>query len=855
MSNVTLNIKLNTKALETALDRIAKAGRDSTEPLRTGSDKSQKSFNRLTGSAQQLQGQLRGLSFASAAFAAAITGVGLLAAREFAQFETALVGVGKTTDVTGKELEDFGKDVQELARDLPVATNELLGIAQAAGQLGVRGSANLQKFVDTIARLGVASDLGGEEAAFFLTRILNVSRDGIEDVDRLASTIVKLGNNFNDTERNIARAAQEIGRSTVQFNLSSAEIAGLATATRTFGARFEGAGTAVGRAFRRIEGAIQKGGNEIKEFARISGTSVKDIEQLFAEDATGAFVLFLETLNKLPSSGANQFLRDFKLAGEEDIKVLTPLAANIDKVRGALSLATKEFSTNTELIRESQAAFDTLASEVQTTRNVFAELGSTFGAELAGPLTALLKNVQDLTSFFIGLSPVTKQIILGLGALVAGVAALASVLAVGGAALIGLFLFKAALIEVGIASSFALGPIGLVITAIAALGVSVAITRSETEKLQDSFKNSSTADLNNQITTLSFTLRNLKDRQKELNDENASGLLSGQVRRAQESEEITRTVKKIAALREEIQARKNLKAESEPSQRQQQADIRNGADPRIEQEKATSRQLLDINAEFFAAQAAQKEEQRILDAVLSNEDDEQRLTNLKLFFIGREQAAIESQVRELENAGKTEKAKELIRQASLNAEKKAIDADKQLKNAQIANEASFTAQLRAAGSTRIKSLQGVAKVLFEFQKGVAIASAVMNAEDAAVKAFNFGSTISPFLGPVFKAASLVSTGLNIANISQQRFPSFADGGVVPGNSFSGDKVGANVNSGEVILNRQQQAQTLLAVANGAGESGGGKEIVVHTSVQVDGETIAKAVSRQVADGFELGENI
>lgn len=36
-------------------------------------------------------------------------------------------------------------------------------------------------------------------------------------------------------------------------------------------------------------------------------------------------------------------------------------------------------------------------------------------------------------------------------------------------------------------------------------------------------------------------------------------------------------------------------------------------------------------------------------------------------------------------------------------------------------------------------------------------------------------------------------------------PKFADGGIVPGNSFVGDKVNAKVNSGEMILNRQQQA--------------------------------------------------
>jgi hypothetical protein len=47
---------------------------------------------------------------------------------------------------------------------------------------------------------------------------------------------------------------------------------------------------------------------------------------------------------------------------------------------------------------------------------------------------------------------------------------------------------------------------------------------------------------------------------------------------------------------------------------------------------------------------------------------------------------------------------------------------------------------------------------------------------------------------------------------------FAEGGVIGGNSFSGDRLLAPVNSGEVILNTGQQNQ-LLRMANGNGGNG------------------------------------
>jgi hypothetical protein len=55
----------------------------------------------------------------------------------------------------------------------------------------------------------------------------------------------------------------------------------------------------------------------------------------------------------------------------------------------------------------------------------------------------------------------------------------------------------------------------------------------------------------------------------------------------------------------------------------------------------------------------------------------------------------------------------------------------------------------------------------------------------------------------------------------QKKKKFATGGIVGGSSFSGDQVVANVNSGEMILNRGQQAQ-LFSMANGAG--GGSNQV-------------------------------
>ena len=45
-------------------------------------------------------------------------------------------------------------------------------------------------------------------------------------------------------------------------------------------------------------------------------------------------------------------------------------------------------------------------------------------------------------------------------------------------------------------------------------------------------------------------------------------------------------------------------------------------------------------------------------------------------------------------------------------------------------------------------------------------------------------------------------------------PSFSTGGIVPGSSYSGDRVQANVNSGEMVLTAAQQ-RNLWSLANGS----------------------------------------
>lgn len=95
------------------------------------------------------------------------------------------------------------------------------------------------------------------------------------------------------------------------------------------------------------------------------------------------------------------------------------------------------------------------------------------------------------------------------------------------------------------------------------------------------------------------------------------------------------------------------------------------------------------------------------------------------------------------------------------------------------------------------------------QKGISMAMAAINTAEAATGALALVPK-HPILGWIEFGAIIAAGIAQQAIIAQQKF---AGGGIVGGSSYSGDRISAGVNSGEMILNMQQQ-MSLWRMANG-----------------------------------------
>lgn len=118
------------------------------------------------------------------------------------------------------------------------------------------------------------------------------------------------------------------------------------------------------------------------------------------------------------------------------------------------------------------------------------------------------------------------------------------------------------------------------------------------------------------------------------------------------------------------------------------------------------------------------------------------------------------------------------------------------------------AQIAQAQITSLIAEQTIATAKVGLNQAVSTSNAVTAATSTAAAS----GPAAAFLLPALVGAAIGFVAASFAGIK------FAHGGVVPGGSYTGDKIPAMLNSGETVMNQQQQANTLMAIANGNSNS-------------------------------------
>lgn len=402
-----------------------------------------------------------------------LAGLGTVATKAAVDFESAFTGVRKTVDATEEEFAALSDGIKEMSSTMPQSASEIAGVMEVAGQLGVRGTDSLLQFTKTMVMLGDATNLSSEEAATSIARVMNIMGTSSEDVSRFGATIVDLGNNFATTESEIVAMTNRLAAGGKLAGLTEAELMALATAMSSVGIEAEAGGTAMTQTFNEIEKAVATGGEKLAEFARVSGMTSKEFATAWETSPITAIQSFITGLGKLDESGESAVLvlDNLGLTGIRQSNMLKSLGLASDLLADSIDTANKAWEENTALVNEAETRYGTTESKLAMLRNSAQNLAASFGELLTPMLDSLNQLLQKAIGWLSSLTDEQKQVIVDILSVIAVVGPLLLIIGkiIGFVTnLISLLPTLKALFA-GLNAIMAANPIGLIITAIAAL--------------------------------------------------------------------------------------------------------------------------------------------------------------------------------------------------------------------------------------------------------------------------------------------------------------------------------------------------------------------------------------------------
>ena len=400
-------------------------------------------------------------------------------------FESAITGVAKTTDLTDGELADMSDAIKAMSTEIPASTTEIAAVAEAAGQLGIQKDALLD-FTRVMTMLGTATNMTAEDAATALARFANITGMSADNYDRLGAVIVDLGNNFATTESEITQMGTRLASGGKLAGLTEPQIMALAAAMSSVGIEAEAGGTAMTQTLNAIEKAVANGEDALQGFADVAGMSADEFAQTWSTDALDALTAFIRGLGTLDERGESAVLvlEDLGLKGIRQGNMLKSLALAADQMDSAVQTANTAWDENIALTNEANKRYATTQSKLDMMQNAYNNLKVAVG----DAFTPALRDAYDAGTDVLN---VLGEFVQENPALVKGVATFTGV--VGGAtvALTAYAAISKVIKALDIATTFGgmAGPIMLGVTAVAALaGGIVAMADAAKERAAPSVK-------------------------------------------------------------------------------------------------------------------------------------------------------------------------------------------------------------------------------------------------------------------------------------------------------------------------------------------------------------------------------
>ena len=434
----------------------------------TATDRFSKTFTRLQMGMKSLQKALPGLLAIGGGIA---FGLGK-AVKVAMDFESAFTGVRKTVELSEAEFEKLRQNFKDLSKEIPVTFVELSKIGEIAGQLGVSGVNNITKFTETIAGIAVTTNLTAEQAATDFARFANIMKMPIDQVDRLSSVVVGLGNNFATTEGELVEMGMRIAGAGAALEFSEGQVMAWAAALSSVGVEAQMGGTAISKMMINISSMVSNGSEDLEGFAEVAGMTSEEFTKAFKEDASGALQTFFVGLGKVKENGGDvlQTLEKLDIKEVRLRDTVLRLSGSTNTLNDALGMEGTLWKENTAAVEEAEKRYATTESQVDILKNKFDSLKDDMGkalipafiglVDILGKLVGWLEKHPTLTKFAVAALAIGSALAVVVGPLIILIAILPAFAA-------GIGLVSAGFVSLTAAALPVLVPILAIIAALA----------------------------------------------------------------------------------------------------------------------------------------------------------------------------------------------------------------------------------------------------------------------------------------------------------------------------------------------------------------------------------------------------
>jgi len=363
-------------------------GRD--EDVTVGVDGGASDLNSTLDDAIEKLGGLRtAVGLAGAALAGLGAGALASATKAAADFEQQLVELEKV--MNPEVAAEMSDRIREMASEMPVAQEELAGIAAQAGRFGVEGSENIEQFTESVSRMAVATDLSTEEAGEAFARMSTLMDEPIDNIENVGSAVNELSNTMATSASEITNSATRSSGALNQLGLQSDQILALNASMNEVSASSRIAGTRL----RRFAQELQDPG-KVEDLAAALGMTADEFRTMREES---------------PNELMEQMVQRFDEGGESadalrealsttSRQALAGLAQNTEGWAEAQEAANEQLAEGTSLTEEYEAAADTFNNKIQVLENRVRNAAIAVGEDLLPVATDLVDMITSAIDTF-----------------------------------------------------------------------------------------------------------------------------------------------------------------------------------------------------------------------------------------------------------------------------------------------------------------------------------------------------------------------------------------------------------------------------------------------------------------------